>query len=86
MIPRIRTLRRRLDRLEAAHRAGVNRAWRYAYVELSDDLGDEKHVELVSFQNPGSWRFREIPGPGPALDDFGKFDTVICLTSAEANM
>ena len=63
----------------------MDRSWRYAYVEMSGEASAEKHVELVSHR-PGSWSFKEIPGPGPNLDDFGKFDTEIWMTADEAKL
>ena len=76
------SIRRRLDRLEAARQA--NAADRAAFFVLAGDGGREHHLEITSCDGGRVW-FQERPGPGPQLADFGHFAQVVDFTDDEAN-
>ena len=84
MMLRLRTLRKRLERLEAGANSRMNTAGRSALVKMSLDFSDSpRHLEVV-YQAQGHYTFQEAPGPGPKLEDFGEFDSVIWLTPFES--
>lgn len=82
---RSRSIRKRLEHLEAGRQADT--LTRQAFIEIFSDDSDcaERHVELLSDRSESRWYFQEKPGPGPQLDDFGKFGLVLWLTYAEMN-
>jgi hypothetical protein len=78
------SIRKRLERLEATRAKQAEEAERDAIIILSDKLADEYH--LVTSQPGATARlFQQAPGPGKQLWDFGRFTTVVHLTSDEAN-
>jgi hypothetical protein len=81
---RIRSLRKRLARLETRRGTRASDTGRSALIKQLLDLSDSaRHLEVVS-QNQGHYTFQEALGPGPGLADFGKFDSVVCLSPFEA--
>ena len=72
--------RTRLERLEAALENNRSIRYRQAIVETVDWNDGERHVVVV---DAGRCHFRELPGPGPQLADFGEFSLVVRMTSAE---
>jgi len=82
---RTRSLRKRLERLERRRGTRASDAGRSALVRQLLDLSDgERHLEVV-WHSQGHYTFQEAPGPGPRLKDFGKFDSVVCLSPFEVD-
>jgi len=79
------SMRRRLERLEAARQRQASPVYREAWVEMCAGNCVETHVETTSTVDDGRWYFEELPGPGPQLSDFGQFSLVMYLTTAEMN-
>jgi hypothetical protein len=71
--------------LEAARPARDETAGRHALVVLGEEIAPDQHVVLVG-SNGRHYEFQMQPGSGPQLEDFGKFDSVLYLTAAEAAM
>jgi predicted GH43/DUF377 family glycosyl hydrolase len=79
------SIRKRLERLEAARQKQANAEGREAWIEISPtDIVGEQHLVLTSIWR-GRWWFQERPGPGPQLSDFGEFVSVLHLTTDEMN-
>jgi hypothetical protein len=81
-IARRSSIRRRLARLEAIRQA--NPSGREAHVVVGRYVG-ETHIEMTGSPVGGRYYFRERPGPGPKLADFGEFALVMEITCHEAN-
>lgn len=77
------SLRTRLQRLEEIRQKQNNAAWREAWIVMGDSPG-EQHLVLTGTEGGRSF-FREMPGAGPQIADFGRFDVVVALTPDEAN-
>jgi hypothetical protein len=75
------SMQRRVKRLEQRQ---ANPVGREAYISPSSLRGE---THLVMFRPPehGLYYFKEEPGPGPQLDSFGKFESVLQFTEDEAN-
>ena len=71
--------RARLERLEKALKNGAL-SHGQAIVEVRDWNDGERHVVVT---DAAHCHFRELPGPGPQLADFGEFSSVVYMTSAE---
>ena len=80
----ISSLKKRLARLEAARLKQAAASGREAFI-VSGPYNGERHLEMTSSDDCRCW-FRERPGPGPQLSDFGEFASVLGFTEAEANM
>ena len=70
-----RSLRKRLQRLEKVRQKRATTLLPDAFVEMTDEWVEEKH--LVRSTVAGRCYFREMPEPGPQITDFGPFDTVL---------
>jgi hypothetical protein len=70
--------RARLERLEKALKNGVL-SHGQAFIEMGLFDG-ERHVVVT---DAAHCHFRELPGPGPQLADFGEFSLVVYMTPAE---
>jgi hypothetical protein len=75
--------KRRLGNLEVVAHQRAIAAYRDALIEIcGEPCPDGQHLVLT-----GSYRgrcfFREVPGPGPQLVDFGEFGSVLYMTAAE---
>jgi hypothetical protein len=79
MMRRICSWSTRLKRLEAVKQKQIRENGRMAIVEMADISCAETH--LVRGSEPGL--FKEMPGPGPQLADFGHFEQVFYATSDE---
>jgi hypothetical protein len=75
------SMRRRLERLEQKQASPVGRE---AYIAPSSLVG-ETHLVVDGPPVGGRYYFREEPGPGPQLDSFGKFESILQFTEDEAN-
>ena len=81
------SIRKRLERLEAVRQKRANVVGREAYIEIwPDDCVGERHLAMTSSPDAGRCWFQERPGPGPKLEDFGEFECVLHLTTAEMNL
>jgi hypothetical protein len=71
-----RSLRKRLQQLEKVRQKRATTLLPDAFVEMTDEWVEEKHLVVRS---TGARRcyFKEMPGPGPQITDFGPFDTVL---------
>ena len=78
------SIRKRLERLEAARQKQADTAGREAFIVLGTYDG-ERHLEMTSAPDAGRCWFQEMPGPGKQLADFGEFALVLHLTDDEAN-
>lgn len=79
------SVRKRLERLEAAQAKAATKPYTEALIEIGDcDEDCERHLVMTS-SDRGRFYFREEPGPGPQLADFGEFSFVMHLTYAEMN-
>jgi hypothetical protein len=76
------TIRKRLERLEATLQKRASAVYREAFVEICFDCPGERHVVMTGSDGGRYW-FREEPGPGPQLSDFGEFAFVLGVTPAE---
>jgi hypothetical protein len=77
------SIRKRLERLEAVRQKGAN----VVFIEIwPDDCVGERHLVMTSSPDAGLCWFQERPGPGPKLEDFGEFECVLHLTTAEMNL
>jgi hypothetical protein len=74
----------RLARLETLRQKQTDATGRSAFIEMGCFAG-ERHLILTSPPDQAACYFKEMPGPGPQLADFGKFSLVLVLTSAEMN-
>jgi hypothetical protein len=79
------SIRKRLERLEAARQKQADTAGREAFIVLGAFNG-ERHLEMTSSPDAGRCWFQEMPGPGPQLADFGEFAFALDLTEDEANL
>jgi hypothetical protein len=79
------SLQRRLRRLEESQQKLARTFLHEAFVEIADENADEYHIEFLSDTGDGRCYFKEMPGPGPQLADFGELDPVLYLTYAEMN-
>ena len=79
-ITRKLSTRARLERLEENLETKRSTQHGMAIIEMVDWNDGERHVVLV---DAAHWHFREVPGPGPQLADFGEFSPVVRMTSAE---
>jgi hypothetical protein len=77
------TIRKRLERLEAARQKQVNTTDREAWVELRAGSSVETHFVTTSNADDRRWYFQQLPGPGKQLSDYGHFSLVMYLTSHE---
>jgi hypothetical protein len=75
------SIQRRLRRLEQRQ---ANPAAREAFIAPSSLVG-ETHLVVDGPPVGGRYYFREEPGPGPQLDSFGKFESILQFTEDEAN-
>lgn len=73
----------RIERLEALQRRRTNAAEREALIVLCVEDCAEKHLETANPPESSRWIFEQMPGPGPQLEDFGEFGTVVWFTPAE---
>ena len=71
--------RTRLERLEETSKNGFA-SHKLAIVAMCDWNDGERHVVST---DAARCNFRELPGPGPQLADFGKFSLVVYMTPAE---
>jgi hypothetical protein len=69
-----------LERLEEKLETKRSTQHGMAIIEIVAGNDGERHVVLV---DAAHWHFREAPGPGPQLADFGEFSPVLRITSAE---
>jgi hypothetical protein len=78
--------RTRLERLEAeqAKATDSREAWIASF--HGDDHGDARRHLVASHSDGLRCWFLERPGPGPQIEDFGKFECVVQLTADEMNM
>jgi hypothetical protein len=83
MMRRLCSWSTRLKRLEAVKQKQIRENGRMAIVEMADISCAETH--LVGGSEPGAplSRFKEMPGPGPQLADFGYFEQVLYATPDE---
>jgi hypothetical protein len=83
MMRRICSWSKRLKRLEEVNQKQIRGNAPMAIVEAIDISCAETH--LVRSSEPGAPRglFKEMPGPGPQLADFGYFEPVLYMTPAE---
>jgi hypothetical protein len=77
------SLKKRLERLEAARQEQTKPARREAFLVVGG-FDEPTHLELTGSEG-GRWFFEERCGPGPQFSDFGHFDSYLVLTQAEAN-
>ena len=80
----IRPLSKRVKRLEAARRKQEKAVVREAYIEPSPFTGP-KHLELSGPPDGGRFYFKEVPGVGARLEDFGQFGYIWAPTFDEDN-
>jgi hypothetical protein len=74
----------RLLRLEAMRGSRASPSYRRATILIGEsDAAGEQHLLLVGPADDPSCFFKQMPGPGPQLADFGKFDQMLCVTQAE---
>lgn len=78
------SLRKRLERLEAAQQKHAQDFGREAFVVIGCCDG-ETHLEVTYSDDERCW-FQERHGFGPQLSDFGEFASVVHFTPAEAAM
>jgi len=78
------SMRKRLERLEAARQAQVCDQCAFV-VKLPDDFIGDRHLVLTSSAGDGWLWFEERPGPGPNLGALGTFKSVVELSADEAN-
>ena len=83
---RIASLRRRLQRLEAMAQKRRLAAGRFALIVMASNTSSTQKHLVVTAEDPGFCEFREEPGPGPTLADFGEFEPVVYLTASEAGL
>src|SRR5436190_631496 len=79
MVRRLRMhMQKGLERLEAPSQKQAPQAYREAFI-VSGSFDGERH--LVVDGDPAAARcyFLEMPGPGPQLTDFGRFEVVLHL-------
>ena len=75
------SMQRRLKRLEQKQ---ASPAGREAYIAPSSLVG-ETHLVVDGPPVGGRYYFREEPGPGPQLADFGQFESILQFTEDELN-
>lgn len=74
----------RLLRLEAMRGGRASPPYRRATIVIGEsDAAGKQHLMLVTPADDPSCIFKQVPGPGPQLADFGKFDQMLCVTQAE---
>jgi hypothetical protein len=64
---------KRLERLEAIRQKQASTPSRQAWVELRAGSSVEKHIEMTRDVDDTRRYFKELPGPGKQLSDFGQF-------------
>ena len=74
--------RTRLERLEEAVDKNRTGSDGMAIIEMGPRTDGERHIVV----DPAHGHFREMPGPGPQLSDFGNFSPVVYMTSHEVRM
>jgi len=79
------SIRRRVERLEAARQKQTDATGREAFIVMGDFTG-ERHLKMAGSADEVRCCFQEMPGPGPQLANFGEFALVVHLTRAEADM
>jgi len=80
-----RSLRTRLERLEAVQSREMAEANLTAIVKNSLGVEGQFHLEPTAFFRNQAHSFEMRPGPGPQIEDFGQFEAVVWLTTAESN-
>jgi hypothetical protein len=78
------SIRKRVKRLEAVRRKQEKAVVREAYIKPSPFAGPT-HLELNGPPVDGRFYFREVPGVGPTLKDFGEFTYIWSPTYDENN-
>src|ERR1017187_2200269 len=68
------SLQRRLRRLEESRSKRPSTFLREAFIGIADDSSGEYHLEFLSKTCERRSYFKEMPGPGLQLADFGEFD------------
>ena len=82
----VRSIKKRLERLEAAQAKRNVACCRSAIIETGRSHKGESHLVLLSPPGEAHCVFKQVPGPGPQLADFGEFGWVNWFTSAEMKM
>jgi hypothetical protein len=77
------SIKKRLERLEAARQEQAKPARREAFIVVGGS-DEPKHLELSGSEG-GRWWFEERSGPGRQFSEFGHFDSCLVLTQAEAD-
>jgi hypothetical protein len=80
------SIRARLERLETVLRKGTPTPGREAFVEMLPAAVGERHLVMTSPAGAARCWFQERAGPGPGIEDFGEFESVLYLTTAEMRL
>jgi hypothetical protein len=83
MMRRLYSWTKRVERLEKARQLQAGNSVGMAIIETADFPCAERHLVIHPNAGGAGSRFKEMPGPGPQLADFGSFKPVVYMSKCE---